>query len=89
MEKHIIKWEYEGVEYIFHTLDSLFSYKQVDKGTIQMIEHIEMMQNNKVLDLGCGYGVVGIWAAKMIGAENVVMADVNMDALEMARKNAK
>ncbi|WP_075720749.1 class I SAM-dependent methyltransferase [Roseburia sp. 499] len=88
MEKHTIKWEYEGVEYIFHTLDSLFSYKQVDKGTIQMIEHIEMMQNNKVLDLGCGYGVVGIWAAKKIGAKNVVMADVNMDALEMARENA-
>ena len=75
MEKHTIEWHYNGYDYVFHTLDSLFSYKQVDLGTRQMIEHIEVQSDSKVLDLGCGYGVVGIWAAQMIGNQKVVMSD--------------
>ena len=56
MEKFTVKWHYHGFDYEFHTLDSLFSYKQVDIGTQQMIEHIELQSDSKVLDLGCGYG---------------------------------
>ena len=56
MEKFTVKWHYHGIDYDFHTLDSLFSYKQVDIGTQQMIEHIELQSGSKVLDLGCGYG---------------------------------
>lgn len=89
MEKHTIKWYYNGFDYVFHTLGTLFSYKQVDYGTRQMIAHIDLQPDSKVLDLGCGYGVVGIWAAHMIGAEKVVMSDVNIAALEMAAENIK
>ena len=56
MEKFTVKWHYHGFDYEFHTLDSLFSYKQVDIGTQQMIKHIELQSGSKVLDLGCGYG---------------------------------
>jgi 16S rRNA (guanine1207-N2)-methyltransferase len=87
MEKFTVKWHYHGFDYKFHTLDSLFSYKQVDIGTQQMIKHIELPSDSKVLDLGCGYGVVGIWAAHTIGSQNVVMSDVNVAALEMAAEN--
>ena len=87
MEKFTVEWHYNGFNYKFHTLDSLFSYKQVDIGTQQMIEHIDLQSDSKVLDLGCGYGVVGIWAAHTIGAENVVMSDVNAAALEVAAEN--
>lgn len=89
MEKHTIEWHYNGYDYVFHTLDSLFSYKQVDLGTRQMIEHIELQSDSKVLDLGCGYGVVGIWATQMIGNQKVVMSDVNVHALKMAAENVK
>ena len=41
----------------------------------------------KILDLGCGYGVVGIYAAHFVGAENVTMADINPVAVEVAKKN--
>lgn len=87
MEKFTVKWHYNDFDYEFHTLDSLFSYKQVDIGTQQMIKHIELQPDSKVLDLGCGYGVVGIWAAHTIGSKNVVMSDVNVAALEMAAEN--
>ena len=89
MEKYTVKWHYDGFDYVFHTLDTLFSYKQVDMGTRQMIEHIDLQPDSKVLDLGCGYGVVGIWASHMIGTEKVVMSDVNIAALEMAAENVK
>lgn len=87
MAKYTVKWHYNGFDYVFHTLDSLFSYKQVDIGTRQMISHIDLLADSKVLDLGCGYGVVGIWAAHTIGPQNVVMSDVNVAALEMAAEN--
>lgn len=89
MEKHTIKWHYNSFHYVFHTLDTLFSYKQIDLGTQRMIESIDLKPGSKVLDLGCGYGVVGIWAAHMIGSENVVMSDVNVTALKMAAENIK
>lgn len=89
MEKYTVKWHYDGFNYVFHTLASLFSYRQVDLGTRQMIEQIDLQPDNKVLDLGCGYGVVGIWAAHMIGAEKVVMSDANIAALNMAAENIK
>lgn len=87
MEKYTVEWHYEGFDYEFHTLDTLFSYKQVDLGTRQMIERIDLQPDSKVLDLGCGYGVVGIWAAHTIGADKVVMSDVNVASLEMAAEN--
>lgn len=87
MKKYTVEWHYNGFDYVFYTLDSLFSYKQVDVGTQQMIKHISLQSNSKVLDLGCGYGVVGIWAAHTIGAKNVVMSDVNATALEVAAEN--
>ena len=89
MEKYTVKWHYNGFNYVFHTLDSLFSYKQIDMGTRQMIECIDLQPDSKVLDLGCGYGVVGIWAAHTIGAEKVIMSDVNVTALEIAAENVK
>ena len=87
MEKHTVTWEYKGARYVFHTLDTLFAYKYIDIGTIRMLEYTEFRSDDKVLDLGCGYGVVGIVAARTIGTENIVMSDVNTDALEMAVEN--
>lgn len=89
MEKYTIEWHYDGFDFIFNTLDTLFSYKQIDVGTIQMIESVKLQPDSKVLDLACGYGVVGIWAAHTIGSERVVMSDINVDALKMAEENVK
>ena len=61
MEKYTITWEYKSVNYVFHTLDTLFSYTHIDVGTIQMLEYTELRTDDKVLDLGCGYGVGGIF----------------------------
>lgn len=47
-----------------------------------------LLPDEKVLDLGCGYGIVGIAAAKVIGGNRVYMVDNNEKAVLLSRKNA-
>ena len=73
----------------FETSKDLFSPHGVDKGTLSMLSVVNFSQSDKVLDLGCGYGIVGIYAAKLIGAQNVIMSDIDEKSIEFARKNAE
>ncbi len=52
-----------------------------------MLSCVSFEPNDKVLDLGCGYGLIGIYAAKVIGAERVWMVDNDQTAIEYAAKN--
>ena len=54
-----------------------------------MLSCISFESNDKVLDLGCGYGLIGIYAAKVIGAERVWMVDNDQTAVEYAAKNLR
>ncbi|MEA3140592.1 MAG: rRNA (guanine1207-N2)-methyltransferase [Gammaproteobacteria bacterium] len=67
----------------------LFSPREVDAGTLAMLSCVQFSAKDKVLDLGCGYGVVGIVAAKQIGAERVFMIDNDAVAIEIASSNAR
>lgn len=67
--------------------EGLFSPRNVDRGTLAMLSVIEFDETDKICDLGCGYGVVGILAAKIIGPENVVMVDNDEKAVEAAKEN--
>lgn len=73
----------------FETDSELFSPKAVDIGTLSMLSLTEFLQGDKVLDLGCGYGVVGILACKLIGENHVIMSDISDKAVEYARRNAE
>ena len=76
------------VKLVLETADTSFSPNGIDKGTIVMLSAVDFSQQEKVLDLGCGYGVVGIYAAKLIGAQNVVMSDIDAASVELAQHNA-
>jgi len=73
----------------FLTASSVFSKKQVDLGTRLLIESMQLPAMGAVLDVGCGYGAVGIAAAASNTLLHVVMTDVNMRAVQLARKNIK
>lgn len=79
----------KDVPLIFETDTTIFSPKAVDAGTLAMLSVIDFAQNDKVLDLGCGYGVVGILAGRIIGAENVVMCDISETAVQCSKINAE
>lgn len=79
----------QGIELKLNTKPSLFSPNFPDAGTLAMLSAIKFSDNEKLLDLGCGYGLVGIYAAKIIGAKNITMLDVDPAAVETARQNAE
>jgi 16S rRNA (guanine1207-N2)-methyltransferase len=65
----------------------VFSKGRIDLGTRTLIENVEVKPGAKVLDLGCGYGVIGITVAACKHA-NVTMSDVNERAIDLAKRNA-
>jgi len=77
-----------GVPLRFETAEALFSPDRVDAGTQTMLRHVTFSPEDKVLDLGCGYGAVGIYAAKRIGAARVTMTDIDPLAVQLAKANA-
>ena len=76
-----------GKPFEFLTASSVFSKRKVDCGTRLLIESMVLSTTGCVLDIGCGYGVVGISAAKFNPKLHVVMTDVNARAVRLAKKN--
>jgi 16S rRNA (guanine1207-N2)-methyltransferase len=76
-----------GKPFEFLTASSVFSKRKVDFGTRLLIESMVLSTVGCVLDIGCGYGVVGISAAKFNPELHVVMTDVNARAVRLAKKN--
>jgi 16S rRNA (guanine1207-N2)-methyltransferase len=85
----LIRTTLRGNSFEFLTASSVFSKKRVDLGTRLLIEAMELPETGAVLDVGCGYGAVGIAAAASNPQLNVVMTDVNARAVRLARKNAQ
>lgn len=84
----MIETTIKGINLKFKTEKTLFSPRYIDKGTLAMLSVIDFEKNDKVCDLGCGYGVIGILAAKLIGEENVVMIDNDEVAVSVSQENA-
>jgi 16S rRNA (guanine1207-N2)-methyltransferase len=83
----LIKACFYGRQFEFVTASSVFSKKRVDSGTRLLIESMLLPDRGAALDIGCGYGAVGIAAAVQKPALHVVMTDVNMRAVRLAREN--
>lgn len=73
----------------FRTDAGVFSKKGVDFGSRLLVETAEIEPSTLVLDLGCGYGAIGIAVAKAVPQVNVVMVDVNERAVKLAEQNAQ
>jgi 16S rRNA (guanine1207-N2)-methyltransferase len=67
----------------------VFSRDGVDFGSRVLIERMEIPNNASVLDLGCGYGPIGLTAARLAPRGHVVMVDINERAVTLARENAE
>ncbi len=76
-------------DFEFMTSPAVFSPGGADKGTLAMLSQVTLHNSDKLLDLGCGYGLVGIWASYQLTADQIVMSDIAEEALELARQNAK
>lgn len=56
-------------------------------GTLILIDSLKLSDSGEVLDMGCGYGVIGISIAKLYPALKVTMVDVNPAAVKLVREN--
>lgn len=84
----MIEVKLNGIYMKFETSQGIFSPNGLDTGTKAMLSCVSFSQTDKVLDLGCGYGIVGIYAAALIGAQHVTMVDIDETAIAAARENA-
>ena len=75
-------------EFDFCTSSGIFSKEKIDKGTLILAENMIINKNAKVLDIGCGIGILGIAAAKLFNAD-AVMSDINKRAVMLAKMNCK
>ncbi|MCK5380171.1 MAG: class I SAM-dependent methyltransferase [Candidatus Latescibacteria bacterium] len=66
----------------------LFSPKGIDAGTRLLIEHLEVGESDVCMDLGCGYGPIGLVMAKLAPKGQTMLIDKDFIAVEYARKNA-
>ena len=87
-EERIIDYKIKSVEFKFISDNGVFSKNHVDFATDILLNAIaDEGVSGKLLDVGCGYGVIGITLAKLFKI-NVTMLDVNERALDLAKRNA-
>ncbi len=74
-------------ELTFKSASGVFSAREIDKASKLLIENAELPKKGKILDLGCGYGMLGIVAAKACTDCFVILTDINKRAVKLAKQN--
>ncbi len=85
----LCEYSYRGIPLSFQTDAGVFSKGEVDAGTRLLLDALPEEMAGDILDLGCGWGVIGIAVKRKWPETRVMMADVNIRALELSRENAK
>ena len=84
-------------QFTIHSGSGVFSLKELDFGTKLLIEHMQIPKHAAsansshssidVLDLGCGYGIVGMYVKRTQPHTTVTLCDINERAVKLAQKN--
>ncbi len=75
--------------FTFNTDNGVFSKGELDFGTSLLIKNVlKLNVSGDILDLGCGYGAIGIILSK-VTKSSITMSDVNKRALHLTKMNAK
>ncbi len=81
--------ELRGQTFTFSSRPGVFSWDHLDEATAILVEHMDVRTGDRVLDLGCGYGVLGVVAGRLAGeAGHVTMVDVDAEAVRSAERSA-
>lgn len=88
-EERTVRAHLRGMDFTFITDAGVFSRDRIDFGTQLLIEAMRFDPAARILDLGCGYGAIGIVAARLAPLGYVWMVDVNERAVELARRNLR
>jgi len=78
-----------GHDFAFTTTWGLFSPRGVDAGTRLLIRHLEVAEDATCLDLGCGWGPIGLVMSRRAPAGRIHLVDRDFVAVDYARRNAE
>ena len=84
-----LSFAYRGNNLTFDTDSGVFSRTEIDRGTEVLLEALPESLNGSILDMGCGYGVIGISLAKSMKNVKITMVDINERAVALATENSK
>ena len=85
---HELRVDLLGQKMTFLTDAGVFSKKMIDFGSQLLLKCLEVDEGETVLDVGCGYGPLGLSLAKAYGVQ-ATMVDINNRASDLARQNAE
>ncbi len=85
----LVTYSYRGRELRFATDSGVFSRTEIDKGTDILLNALPETVTGAVLDMGCGYGVIGVSVGSCWKDTRITMADVNERACGLSRDNAQ
>lgn len=78
-----------GVALELHATWGLFSPRGVDEGSRLLLNHVDVPEDADCLDLGCGYGPIGLTLAKLAPRGRTLLVDKDFVAVRYARLNAR
>ena len=81
-----ISYYFKGVKISFFADNGVFSKGGVDFGSNLLLKTISLDGVKNILDVGCGYGTIGVTLAKINSDVNVTMVDVNLRAIDLCKR---
>lgn len=84
-----IQAELMGKPLKFATTWGIFSPREIDSGTDLFLKYLEIKEDEVALDIGCGYGPIGLAIAANAPKGQIHMVDKDFVAVEYANKNAR
>jgi 16S rRNA G1207 methylase RsmC len=76
-----------GQKLTFHTTWGIFSPREVDEGSRLLLDFMEIGESDDCLDLGCGYGPIGMTMARLAPKGQTLLVDKDFVAVDYANKN--
>jgi 16S rRNA G1207 methylase RsmC len=85
----VIDADLAGERLELHSTWGIFSPREIDEGTRLLVERLQIDPADDCLDLGCGYGPIGLFMARRAPQGQTLMVDKDFMAVEYANANAR
>jgi 16S rRNA G1207 methylase RsmC len=88
-EDIVFTGELAGERLQFHSTWGIFSPREIDEGTRLLVERLQILPTDNCLDLGCGYGPIGLYMARRAPQGQTLMVDKDFMAVQYSNINAR
>ena len=79
----------KDIPFVFHSTWGIFSPRNIDDGTLMLLKYLDIKETDDCLDLGCGYGPLGLTMAKLAPKGTTTLVDKDFKAVEYSNLNAE